>query len=479
MVQFIMSGAEPSVEYKTSELDERLKSPFSPEQLVIEREVPQIAGITDTHYQTNLWQSLKEKAFSNGKADLLGAAGLPVVGKYFRNQYRALAQMNQIALHTARQQLEKALNNADLLIHGGDVTDSLTLFGILGDLSFHENYLRRRLERSGVKGERDGFLGTVVMNGNHDTEYNTFDRVLRYDTLAFRVPHISLDTYKGMLQHIESGGSMSELFAKLGDTPEGFDRQIIAPGLRWYLLRKYYGQAIGAIVDTEKKQQVFFFDSEVMDSTGSPEALRKSLVKDVALDQKDPDLLEQIVGLRAREAAMQQELISRMFTTCEYMTTVVYAHDPIKMQQQFIDYYQQVVGESRAWAQQFVEENITIWGGHWHVNDDGTAEEWNKPGVRWWNGSSRIDKPWSAYSPRRQKRDDALDVEFLAGDYVSVLTGNAIEPTTERVSGGDINAERTRLYAVARILKTVPNLYKWVQSRLEALTTKEGKEDGA
>lgn len=436
--------------------DVRLQSPFSAENPIIEREIPDIAGITDTHYQTNQWSVMKQDAISNGKGDFLGLAKF----KWFRNQYRKLSQMNQVALHAARKNVEGALQKADLLIHGGDVTDSMTLFGILGDMAYHENYLNNRLSRSNTRSKKDGFLGTIVMNGNHDTDFKSPDRVLRYNTFAARLPHMSLDTYQKMLAHIEEGGSMSELFARLDETPEDFKRHVIAPGLRWYMLRKYYGSAIGAIVDTKKNQQVVFLDSELLDDSGSPDSLKKSLVKDVALDKAAPALLDDIVALRTREAAVQQDLMARIFATCESMKTVVYAHDPIKMQQQLIEYYRQVTGEGKEWATQFVEENIVIWGGHWHVNDDRSAKKWNKPGVRWWNGASRIDKPLTAYVPRGQKREgNPFAVDFLPADYMSVLTGNAMEPELIRVEGNEINSERERLYGVARILKTVKNLY--------------------
>ncbi len=454
---------EPQAETRQyTQKNVRLQSPFTAETPVVERDIPDIAGITDTHYQTNQWSVMKQEAISNGKGDPLGLARF----KWFRNQYRKLSQMNQIALHAARKTVAGALQKADLLIHGGDVTDSMTLFGILGDMAFHENYFNNRLSRSSAHSQKEGFLGTIVMNGNHDTDFKSWDRILRYNTFAARLPHMSLDTYQNMLSHIEQGGSMSELFARLDETPEDYKRHVIAPGLRWYMLRKYYGSAIGAIVDTKKNQQVVFLDSELLDDSGSPDTLRKSLVKDVALDKAAPALLEDIVALRRREAAVQQELMSRVITTCESMQTVIYAHDPIKMQKQLIEYYRQVTGEGLEWATQFVEENIVIWGGHWHVNDDGSAKEWNRPGVKWWNGASRIDKPLTAYVPRGQKREgNPLAVDFLPADYMSVLTGNAMEPELVRVEGSEINSERERLYGVARILKTVKNLYVWVDAQ--------------
>ncbi len=439
-------GEQESMRETEKYPDNRLESPFSPEHLVVEGPIPRVAGITDTHLQSGMTNSLKERGISSGKANILGTSKNRVI----RNLNRRVAQVNQIAMHTAREVLTESLKTAELLIHGGDVSDAMTSRGVVLDLLLLEEHFTNRLNQARGKDNKDQtFRGTIYITGNHDTDFLGADRMLRYDSIAKKFPQIPLPLYEEIIEKLENGESIKSVANLLG----GKDIYALHPGLKWFLERKRFGQSLGIFFDKEQQKQVVFLDSELEAKSGSPESLARALMVDINLDIKNPKLYKKIVGQRIEDKQIQENLIEKVFESCEKVQTTVYAHDPIKMQELLIKKYQESRNTTEENAKAFVQANVVVWGGHWHTNDDGTA--WARKGVRWWNGMSRVglwyfpDRPQAGLLGNIKNRlFPQLKTPFLKHDYVSVLAGDLASPDVIKVAGDEVNKERERLYSM-------------------------------
>lgn len=419
-----------------------MKSPFQ-EKPIVDGPLPEnITLLTDTHLDSGP-----------------GRLG-PNVGKGFgwgalRKAYRRIVQSNTIALHTIRKNVEKHLKESSLFIHGGDITDAMTVHGVIFDLAKLEEYLRNR-ERNSDKNKPDNAVTerfSIWILGNHDTDFGGADFLARYPAVKMKYGEMSLNGYKNLLEHIKKDASFHQIQRRMiSEYPGGIkpeDVRAIHPALRWYLMRSYFGPAIGAFVDEKKKEQVYFLDSELDSKSGSVATLDKVLKKSLGLHEKDSVLYEEILGTRKADAEKQEKLIAHLFAKSVFQDEriAVYAHDPVKMQEVLIKKYAER-NKHIAYEKvvSYIQSRFTVYGGHWHTNEDGSAKKWNRKGVQWFGGVSRNRAFNTAAHPVGSKAK-MTDLPYSTDkqDGVPVVHGSLLNPRSEYISSMKINNERKRL----------------------------------
>jgi hypothetical protein len=430
---------------------EFLRSPFNQDLFTREQNIkatdltqkgiPEGTFYTDTHLAGHSPARLGREGLASGKKALFGGI------KALRNQIRKIDTLTRVALSRFRDVFEKRHQQGGLLIHGGDLSDAYETGSFTKTMAGLERYQKNRHHQAGKTGEPLPETQAIWINGNHDAPFSEADEKLEYDPIRKKFGVMEKEDYRSLLKAAKAGVCWREINQCWKKTHQ--EKQALPPAWRWYLYKQSFGPNLGRFVEQDENgkltRQVVFLNSE----GNHPQALGKAL-EETGLSNDDP-LSQEIKTYYSQEAKAQTALTEAMLNEADEETeTVVYAHNPRKMQAILIAAAQgkQLSGQemTEEKAKEWVEKHIMIYGGHYHLGQEKDIVA-PAPGTKSVKAPTReFYGPW-AQRPHPIRTGGLREVTyfprqflfpgraFAKGDLPEVLDGSLINPKATEISG--------------------------------------------
>ncbi len=420
-----------------------IRSPFSSKpftrrgeinvQDVTVNDMPEITYYTDTHLVAPQLVNEGYEGLASGKRRFFGLSKLHVILRHVR----LLDDISYIMLEKIRPYIRNRYRRGGLVIHGGDVIDSYEAGNCFRTFAALE-----RFRENAIGDIKPAKANHIWITGNHDAFFGGLGQWFEYNNFRRSYYRIPQESFRAIVAALKAGWPW-QLISKTWKKSyivEGVVRKrrtikcALHPALRWYLEKLTFGPAQGLFVSKHGKNgtatNVYFLDSELVTLHGGAGALDRSLRSEGFA--KSSQLYKEIMRWRRQEHKAQVVLVNSLRQALiEKRKVVVYTHNPRQQQGELI--------EKTHTERRFIEQRVTIYGGHYHSADKDIIKM--PPGVRPARGATRI-----FLGPFGQKQGlfpFAFSFkEYLGGLAPEILDGPIAHPQTVTIIGVKEAVER-------------------------------------